>query len=716
MIELKTIAKTIENNLNTLLANDGGQQFKIFADLGEFQNYYKAQNSNDPTYYVNGILEALTPSLLPIRNLQALTQTIRVTFALDVELMNKDTDGNFVEVTEIRKLLMKYIASANGIPFPLSETLTDNTTMTYEVTPSFNGVTVGEIAQLSPIGEILPMYLDLVYTFIQSGINSNSVQIFLNGESLYFEKCSLSRVRLAESNTFAGGKSTKTVIQNNGLSIDINAPLLDTTQSGVIEDDVLDGGNNIAQCVQYVRGTKVRNYIMVFGNTTENLEMAKNIGANVSLVEGKQDILSYNEHWQTYSVTVGAGQTVTIGTAVSEFKGVAFFGDGTSGTSTTGTFEHTYKNAGTYLVRVFNLYNLRVVTFYDDDEVYATEEVAYGELVEEPEENPTKAGYTFDKWYADAELTTVFNFITTHITDNTSIYAGFTLANYTITYNLNGGTNSPNNPSTYTIESATITLENATKTGFTFDGWYEDSEFTTQITQIETGTYGDIDLYAKFTATPYTVTITPGTNTNISVTRTASPNGDAELGTLASGDNIYYQDALTVSYAYTGSASAFKLISETNEIRTVNYSKNVTVQTANATYTCYALELVTLKDTATVLSITHGTAGQTFTDSFTVNGLQVSTNTKDLVITAEVTLTYYTADGIQSGTFNLSQIAEGDGDGGYYINTLNANIGAIDELEIRITATANTLVVTNVTDNTRTYASEIRFTSIKQYQ
>ena len=422
MIELKTIAKTIENNLNTLLANDGGQQFKIFADLGEFQNYYKAQNSNDPTYYVNGILEALTPSLLPIRNLQALTQTIRVTFALDVELMNKDTDGNFVEVTEIRKLLMKYIASANGIPFPLSETLTNNTTMTYEVTPSFNGVTVGEIAQLSPIGEILPMYLDLVYTFIQSGINSNSAQIFLNGESLYFEKCSLSRVRLAESNTFAGGKSTKTVIQNNGLSIDLNAPLLDTTQSGVIEDDVLDGGNNVAQCVQYVRGTKVRNYIMVFGNTTENLEMAKNIGANVSLVEGKRDILSYNEHWQTYSVTVGAGQTVTIGTAVSEFKGVAFFGDGTSGTSTTGTFEHTYENAGTYIVRVFNLYNIKVVTFYVDDEVYESVEVDYGDLVEQPENPTPPTNYRFAGWYKEDTFVNEFNFSDPIVAD-TDVYA-----------------------------------------------------------------------------------------------------------------------------------------------------------------------------------------------------------------------------------------------------------------------------------------------------
>ena len=592
----------------------------------------------------------------------------------------------------------------------------NNTTMTYEVTPSFNGVTVGEIAQLSPIGEILPMYLDLVYTFIQSGINSNSVQIFLNGESLYFEKCSLSRVRLAESNTFAGGKSTKTVIQNNGLSIDLNAPLLDTTQSGVIEDDVLDGGNNVAQCVQYVRGTKVRNYIMVFGNTTENLEMAKNIGANVSLVEGKQDILSYNEHWQTYSVTVGAGQTVTIGTAVSEFKGVAFFGDGTSGTSTTGTFEHTYENAGTYIVRVFNLYNIKVVTFYVDDEVYESVEVDYGDLVEQPE-NPTKTGYDFDKWYLNAELTTEFNF-SNPITENTNAYAGFVLANYTITYNLNGGTNSPNNPSTYTMQSATITLENATKTGFTFDGWYEDSEFTTQITQIETGSYGDIDLYAKFTVTPYTVTITPSANTNISVTRTASPNGDAELGTLESGDNVYYRDALTVSYAYTGSANTFKLISETNEIRNENYSKNVYVQLANATYTCYAVELITLKDTATSISITHGTAGQTFTDTGSLNGLIVPTNIKNLVLDGRITITYYTEDGLVSdAVIDLSNCAEIGPDGEYYINTLTTmNVGAVDELEMTITATANTIVITNVTDNARTFISNVYLRSIKQYQ
>jgi hypothetical protein len=42
---------------------------------------------------------------------------------------------------------------------------------------------------------------------------------------------------------------------------------------------------------------------------------------------------------------------------------------------------------------------------------------------------------------------------------------------YDITYVLNGGTNAPANPATYTVESGLITLENPTRPGSTFLGW-----------------------------------------------------------------------------------------------------------------------------------------------------------------------------------------------------------------------------------------------------
>ena len=75
---------------------------------------------------------------------------------------------------------------------------------------------------------------------------------------------------------------------------------------------------------------------------------------------------------------------------------------------------------------------------------------------------------------------------------------------YTITYHLDGGTNAIKNPDVYTSEDA-ITLQDATKEGYTFEGWYLDAGKTYQITEIS-GKTGNIELYAKFFPNSYTAT------------------------------------------------------------------------------------------------------------------------------------------------------------------------------------------------------------------
>lgn len=52
----------------------------------------------------------------------------------------------------------------------------------------------------------------------------------------------------------------------------------------------------------------------------------------------------------------------------------------------------------------------------------------------------------------------------------TTLTAQWTVHQYTITYNLAGGT-AEGNPSTYTIETKAFTLKNPTKSGYTFTGW-----------------------------------------------------------------------------------------------------------------------------------------------------------------------------------------------------------------------------------------------------
>ena len=84
-------------------------------------------------------------------------------------------------------------------------------------------------------------------------------------------------------------------------------------------------------------------------------------------------------------------------------------------------------------------------------------------------------------------------------------YAG-TPIDYTITYTLNGGiAPTPNNPATYTIRTSTITLAPPTRDGYTFEGWYNEATFATEVTEISVGNTGNLTLHARW-LTNYNIT------------------------------------------------------------------------------------------------------------------------------------------------------------------------------------------------------------------
>ena len=121
--------------------------------------------------------------------------------------------------------------------------------------------------------------------------------------------------------------------------------------------------------------------------------------------------------------------------------------------------------------------------------------------------DPVKAGYTFAGWYKDGEFTDEITEIAQGTTGNITLYAKWELVSYTITYELDGGTNAPENPAGYNVETGTITLKAPTKDKYDFKGWYKDGEFTTQVTEITQDTTGNITLYAKWVIEgDYTIT------------------------------------------------------------------------------------------------------------------------------------------------------------------------------------------------------------------
>ena len=114
--------------------------------------------------------------------------------------------------------------------------------------------------------------------------------------------------------------------------------------------------------------------------------------------------------------------------------------------------------------------------------------------------SPSKNGYTFDGWFDDESLTNQVAEIKTGSTGDKTFYAGWLVQTYTISYELNGGVQSSENVTTYNIESTDILLKNASKYGYVFDGWFEDSDLTNKVEKIETGSTGNKKFYAKWVA------------------------------------------------------------------------------------------------------------------------------------------------------------------------------------------------------------------------
>ena len=84
---------------------------------------------------------------------------------------------------------------------------------------------------------------------------------------------------------------------------------------------------------------------------------------------------------------------------------------------------------------------------------------------------PVRAGYTFNGWYTAASGGTEVTSATKMGAGNTTIYAQWTLIPYSISYDLDGGTVSPSNPVSYSIETAAFSLNNPYKEHFRFGGW-----------------------------------------------------------------------------------------------------------------------------------------------------------------------------------------------------------------------------------------------------
>ena len=155
-------------------------------------------------------------------------------------------------------------------------------------------------------------------------------------------------------------------------------------------------------------------------------------------------------------------------------------------------------------------------TFYSSDTVKISSTI------------PTKTGYTFKGWSYTQNGSVALNAgasvtgttLDSYVTDkNVTLYAVWEPTKYTITFNANSGSVSPTSKSV-TYDGTYGDLPTPTKTGHTFNGWYTNTSYTTQITATtKVNITTNQTLYAKWTANQYILTFNANGGSMVSTSK-----------------------------------------------------------------------------------------------------------------------------------------------------------------------------------------------------
>jgi uncharacterized repeat protein (TIGR02543 family) len=159
---------------------------------------------------------------------------------------------------------------------------------------------------------------------------------------------------------------------------------------------------------------------------------------------------------------------------------------------------------------------------------------------------PELEGYTFEGWFKD-DRTFEEPFTFGAFPIDLTLYAKWSATLYTVTYQLDGGVLGTGSVNAYTIEDDLVVFPDPTKVGYTFQGWYENSNFTGDVVvAINPNRLENVTLFAKWAVIQYTITFDAAGGTAVSditqdfgsvITKPADPTkrGHTFLGWLLDG-------------------------------------------------------------------------------------------------------------------------------------------------------------------------------------
>ncbi|WP_058308639.1 InlB B-repeat-containing protein [Gracilibacillus massiliensis] len=188
----------------------------------------------------------------------------------------------------------------------------------------------------------------------------------------------------------------------------------------------------------------------------------------------------------------------------------------------------------------------------------------YGKTIQAPVD-PIREGYAFQGWYTNEKLAESYSFEGATIpAEDMTLYAKWTINEYKVTFNSNGGSTVPSQQIIYNEEASVP--EQPERAHYQFAGWYKDEAQTERWNFEEDVVTEDVTLYAKWNINQYDVTFI---NYDGETIQTETVN-HGEAATAP-------DDPIRVEYIFTGWSQLFDYITSDQTIEAEYEIKTYTV-------------------------------------------------------------------------------------------------------------------------------------------
>lgn len=290
MITIKELAEYFETQLNALIPDGEGYEFKIWAEAGKYKKPYR--QSNKVYYFINGQLatnaSAVTPNAL-VMGVNGLTLSFLVPVLppktnpaqTDSELAEYQ-DGQLYFIQQVSALLLQYFTKTKM----LSVTDSENNTFTLAM---YAGVAIsGVIAIYSNAGEAMEMSVSITLNFAQNGVNGLGIKVYMDGELVPYMTLNPSRSGQLSTDVQSNSAVQKHLATSTVYGIQFTCPSATGSYSTLAVYDYIadETENNTAHFIEIQWGEQRDDvYLMLLTAANSSVSGAEFAGLNITLGE-----------------------------------------------------------------------------------------------------------------------------------------------------------------------------------------------------------------------------------------------------------------------------------------------------------------------------------------------------------------------------------------------------------------------------------------------